>query len=146
MVRDELRAKLAALDETRAAAERELVTVRDRVERLEEFEREAEAVLEVYARVTPAALDALALEQRQQFYWVLGLRVTAHQDAPPEIDGTFVVDGPLGMPEPHRGLDTASGCWSRNTKLPELGFHAVLGDGSREVGIEWAPGQARCGR
>jgi site-specific DNA recombinase len=108
MVRDELRAKLAALDETRAAAERELAAVRDRAERLEEFEREAEAVLEFYARLTPKALDALAPEERQQFYRVLGLRVTAHQDAPPEIDGIFVVDGPLGMPEPLRDLDTAS--------------------------------------
>jgi len=28
-------------------------------------------------------------------------------------------------------------CWSRFTKLPELGFHAVLGDGAREVRFEW---------
>jgi hypothetical protein len=81
--RDELRAKLAALDETRAAAESELAAVRARAERLEEFEREAEAVLEVYAQLTPEALDTLAPEERQQFYRVLGLRVTAHQDAPP---------------------------------------------------------------
>jgi hypothetical protein len=40
----------------------------------------------------------------------------------------------------------AIACDSRNTKLPELGFHAVLGDGAREVRIKWAPGQARCGR
>ena len=27
-------------------------------------------------------------------------------------------------------------CWSRFTKLPELGFHAVVGDGAREVRFE----------
>ena len=31
---------------------------------------------------------------------------------------------------------TAMGCWSRNTKLPELAFHAVVGDGTREVRFE----------
>jgi site-specific DNA recombinase len=108
MSRDELRAKLAALDETRVAAERELAAVRDRAARLEEFEQEVEAVLEVYTRLTPETLDVLTPEERQQFYRVLGLRVTAHQDAPPEIDGTFVTDGPLRVLEPFRSLDIAS--------------------------------------
>jgi hypothetical protein len=108
MSRDELRAKLAALDISRAAAERELAAVRDQAARLDEFEREAETVLEAYTQVTPEALDALAPEQRQQFYRVLGLRVTAHQDAPPEIDGTFVVDGALkAVEQPFRSSDTA---------------------------------------
>jgi hypothetical protein len=31
-------------------------------------------------------------------------------------------------------------CNSRNTKLPELGFHIVLGDGAREVTFEWVIG------
>jgi hypothetical protein len=31
---------------------------------------------------------------------------------------------------------TAIACWSRNTKLPELGFHAVVGDGTRELHFE----------
>jgi hypothetical protein len=136
MDRDELRAKLAALDETRAAGERELAAVRDRVARLEEFEQEAEAVLEAYTQLTPEALDVLAPEQRQQFYRVLRLRVTARQDTPPEIDGTFVADGALEVVEPFRSLDTTSACWSRSTKLPELGFHAVLDDGIREVRFE----------
>ena len=32
--------------------------------------------------------------------------------------------------------DTAIACWSRNTKLPELTFYAVLGDGDRELRFE----------
>jgi hypothetical protein len=31
---------------------------------------------------------------------------------------------------------TAIGCWSQNTKLPELGFHAVLGESTRELRLE----------
>jgi hypothetical protein len=31
---------------------------------------------------------------------------------------------------------TTIACWSRFTKLPELGFHAVLGGGAREVRFE----------
>jgi hypothetical protein len=93
-------------------------------------------VLEAYTQLTPEALDALAPEQRQQFYRVLRLRVTARQDTPPEIDGTFVADGALEVVEPFRSLDTTSACQSQNTKLPELGFHAVLGDGARELRFE----------
>jgi hypothetical protein len=31
---------------------------------------------------------------------------------------------------------TAIACHSQNTKLPELGFHAVMGDSIREVRFE----------
>jgi len=31
---------------------------------------------------------------------------------------------------------TTLACWSRFTKLLELGFHAVLGDGTRELRFE----------
>ena len=97
MDRDELRTKLAALEETRETAERELAALRDRTERLEEFERDAETILEVYTELAPDALDVLTPEERQQFYRVLGLRVTAWPDSPTEIDGVFVVDGPIAV-------------------------------------------------
>jgi hypothetical protein len=35
----------------------------------------------------------------------------------------------------HRGGTTVA-CWSQNTKLPELGFHAVVGDSTHEVRFE----------
>ena len=97
MDRDKLRTKLAALEETRETAESELAALRDRTERLEEFERDAETILEVYTELAPDALDVLTPEERQQFYRVLGLRVTAWPDAPTEIDGVFVVDGPIAV-------------------------------------------------
>jgi site-specific DNA recombinase len=99
MDRDELRTKLAALEETRETAERELAALRDRTERLQEFERDAKTILEVYTELAPDALDTLTPEERQQFYGVLGLRVTAWPDAPTEIDGVFVVDGPIALSE-----------------------------------------------
>jgi uncharacterized protein involved in exopolysaccharide biosynthesis len=99
MDRDELRTKLAALAEIRETAQRELAGLRDRTERLQEFERDAEAILEVYTELASDALDVLTPEKRQQFYKVLGLRVTAWPDAPTEIDGVFVVDGPIALSE-----------------------------------------------
>jgi hypothetical protein len=49
---DELRARLAELGEMRETAERELAALRDRAERIQELERDAEAILESYARLT----------------------------------------------------------------------------------------------
>jgi len=31
---------------------------------------------------------------------------------------------------------TATGCWSQNTQLPELTFHAVVSDGTPELRFE----------
>jgi hypothetical protein len=38
---------------------------------------------------------------------------------------------------------TAVACDSKNTKLLELGFHAIVGDGAHEVRIKWVLGQGR---
>jgi hypothetical protein len=54
MNRDELRTKLAALEETRKTAERALGLMRDRKERLEVLEREKETLLASYAAVLEA--------------------------------------------------------------------------------------------
>jgi DNA repair exonuclease SbcCD ATPase subunit len=83
MDRDELRTKLAALEETRETAQRELAALRGRTERLQEFEQDAEAILEVYTKLASDALDVLTPEKRQRFYRVLGLRVTAWSARPP---------------------------------------------------------------
>jgi DNA repair exonuclease SbcCD ATPase subunit len=141
MDRDELRTKLAALEETRETAQRELAALRGRTERLQEFEQDAEAILEVYTKLASDALDVLTPEKRQRFYRVLGLRVTAWSDAPTEIDGVFVVDGPIALSEALqdnglRELELARRCNIRNTKQFELRFRAVLDGGLREVRFE----------
>jgi site-specific DNA recombinase len=86
---DELRAKLAYLEETRQKAEKELETLKHRRRHLEELERDKDAVLETYARMAPEALDALTPDERHQFYKMLRLRVTAYPDSSLEVSGAF---------------------------------------------------------
>jgi hypothetical protein len=52
---DELRAKLAGLEETRETAERELAAVKGQRESIERMERDKDAVLEHYAPLAPEA-------------------------------------------------------------------------------------------
>jgi hypothetical protein len=86
---DELREKLARLEEQRRAAERELETVHARTERLAGLELEADAVLEQYAEMTTKGLDAFTSEDRHQAYKALRLRVTAHCHGGMEASGIF---------------------------------------------------------
>jgi DNA repair exonuclease SbcCD ATPase subunit len=89
MGRDELKEKLLALEEIRGTAQRELETLRSRRERLEELERDKDALLESYARMTPEALDSLTPEERHRVYGMLGLRATITMDGTLEVSGTF---------------------------------------------------------
>jgi site-specific DNA recombinase len=87
--RDELRAKLAALEETRETAERELRTLRGHSELLENLEREKDAVIENYAGLVPGALESLSPRERHQVYRMLRLKVVAHPDDKLEVSGAF---------------------------------------------------------
>ncbi len=87
---DELAEELAALDETRATAERELEALQGRRKIIEELERDRDALLEYYAGMVPEALDGLTPEERHQIYKMLKLEVTAG------ADGTIEVTGALG--------------------------------------------------
>ena len=86
---DELRAKLAELEETRKTAEKELETLKHRQKHFEELERDKDAVLETYARMAPEALEALTPDERHQFYKMLRLRVIAYPDRSLEVSGVF---------------------------------------------------------
>jgi hypothetical protein len=70
---DELRAKLAALEEPRQLARRELGVLQDRRQRLDYLEREKAALLEHYAGMAPGELDDLGPEGRNQVYKMLGV-------------------------------------------------------------------------
>ena len=93
MDRDELRAKLAALEETRATAQRELEALQGRRERMEELERDRDVLVERYAGLVPEALDALVPEERHRVYKLLKLAVTLHADGTLELSGALG-DGP----------------------------------------------------
>jgi hypothetical protein len=77
---DELRTKLADLEETRETAERELTALKGQRESLEQMERDKDAVLEHYAALAPEALDALTPEQRYGLYKMLRMVAFAHPD------------------------------------------------------------------
>ena len=77
---DELRAKLAVLDETRETARRELDLLEGRREKLAELETGRDALLDHLESVAPEQLGALTPEERHQVYKVLGLQVIARED------------------------------------------------------------------
>ena len=81
---DELRTKLGALEETRTTARRELAALKESRERIEDLERDADALLEDYASMVPEALD-----ERHRVYKMLRLGVTLYADGLAEIAGAF---------------------------------------------------------
>ena len=92
MTDDELDEALAELEETRMTAEEELAAIRGRKEILEELERDRDALLESYAKMTPEALDALTPEERRQVYGMLRLKVEVYADGRMEARGVLSED------------------------------------------------------
>ncbi len=64
--------------------------LRTRHEKLEELQRDKDALLEHYATLAPEALDSLAPEERHQLYRMLRLKVVAHLDETIEVTGDLV--------------------------------------------------------
>src|SRR5918994_762060 len=94
---DELRTKLANLEETRKAAARELATLEDHQESLAKLEGDKEAVLAYYSAMAPEALHSLTPEERQHLYGMLRLRAVQYPDGDvvAELDGA---PGPSASP------------------------------------------------
>ena len=90
MDRDDLRAKLAALEETRETAERELDAIRRRTERLERLERDRDGLIETYASLVPEAIDALGSEERHRVYKMMGLKALLGADGALELSGDVI--------------------------------------------------------
>ena len=84
---DELRARLAALEDTRKTAEGELRTLQRRTEHLARLERDRDGLLETYAELVPEAIDALGPEDRRQAYRMIGLEARLAPDGSLEISG-----------------------------------------------------------
>jgi hypothetical protein len=104
---DELRAKLAGLEEVRATAERELGALRSHREKLEALEQDKEAVLETYAQMALEALDSLTPEERHQFYRMLKLRVVVQPGGRAQVSGAFNSDQGICTLETTSGGDHA---------------------------------------
>jgi len=110
---DELRAKLAGLEETRRAAEAEIDTLRGRIERVEDLERNRDTLLDTYANQVPQKLQELGPEKRQQIYNMLHLKLTISPGGDVEATGVIVEDNILCESGPTSRFTT----WSRSTAL-----------------------------
>jgi len=84
---DELRTKLADLEDTRKTAERELEALRSHQEHIEGLERDHDALMESLAEIVSEALDDLSGAKRNQLYRLLRLEVT------PALEGGYKVEG-----------------------------------------------------
>ena len=91
---DELRAKLAALEETRKTAQRELEALGRRREQIKKLERDRDALLDALMTVAPNALEALESKERLQLYQLLRLQVNNRSDGGLEVSGALDVDTP----------------------------------------------------
>jgi hypothetical protein len=87
---EELRARQAALEETRKTAEQELQALQHRAEHLAQLERDRDSLLESYAGLVPEAIDALRSEERHQTYRIIGLEVHLAPDGSFELSGDVV--------------------------------------------------------
>ncbi len=92
---DELRAKLADLQKVRETAEQELENLRSRKERLEELEKDRDALLESWAELVPASLEALSGLERNKVYRMLNLLVSPSPEGY-EVSGAFCTGEPCG--------------------------------------------------
>jgi chromosome segregation ATPase len=86
---EELDEALAELEATRETAEKELRAIRARREVLENLERDRDALLESYASMPPAALDALSPEERHHVYKMLRLTVEVSSDGSLDVSGVL---------------------------------------------------------
>ena len=90
---DELRTKLAGIQEARETAQRQLAASRSRKERSEELEMDRDALLESLADKVTAGLEALSGAERNKVYRTLRLLVTPAAEGY-EVGGTLCTIGP----------------------------------------------------
>jgi site-specific DNA recombinase len=86
---DDLKARLAELDDARVTAEREIAALEGRIERVRALEEDRDAVLADLEAMAPKVLDCLDPEERHRFYKMLRLRVRLWPDRSMEITGAF---------------------------------------------------------
>jgi hypothetical protein len=124
----ELDEELAALEESRRTAERELKDLRRHKERVDQMEQDRDAVFEHYASLAPEALDSRTPEERNHLYKMLRLKVWLAKSGDLEIEMSGV---------PVDGLDRSSFITQvtvrhapRNGRPSVLYFRALLSEGS----------------
>ena len=110
---NELRAKLAVVEESRKTAQRELETLQNHAERIAELEADRDALLGYYEKITPEALDILTPEERRKFYTMLRLEVILSPDGSTELRGAAFPESPTNVCEPNTPHPSRAGpSWS----------------------------------
>jgi len=84
------------------------------------LERDKEALLDYYAGMTPAALEALTPEERHQVYKMLRLAVEISPD------GSLDISGVLGDSFVSENQDERLGSNIQTLTTPDLMFRALL--------------------
>ena len=84
---EELRARLAALEDARKTAEQELRALQHRTEHLAQLERDRDSLLDSYAGLMTEAIDALGSEERRRAYRIIVLELHLAPDGSLEISG-----------------------------------------------------------
>ena len=85
----ELDEALGELEETRAAAKRELAILRNQQEALKALESDRDVLLEHYAAIASEALDSLIPQERHRLYKLLRITVIVQPDTTLEVSGVF---------------------------------------------------------
>lgn len=128
---DELRERLAGIEDTRLTAQRELGAIRGRSDELLKLQEDAEAILARYEGMAPSALDALASEERRELYAMLELKVYLDKERG------------IRLETPLNGGSSASaeGIWTYAplSDRPALMLRVYIGvGGGRESHLAWA--------
>ncbi|HEX2181692.1 MAG TPA: recombinase zinc beta ribbon domain-containing protein [Rubrobacteraceae bacterium] len=90
---EELRARLAELNEARETAERELAALRGHEEYILALERERDALLDSLEAEAPEALDPLEPGERHHWYRLLRLEADVDKDGNVEVSWSGAPDG-----------------------------------------------------
>ncbi len=92
MTREELRTKLAELDETMNLAEVEIEKLRYHEERLRAMEKGGEELLERYTKLVPKKLENVPLAERRHIYQVLQVSILVPKEGEIRIRLPFLPD------------------------------------------------------
>src|SRR5829696_4666738 len=86
---DDLKARLAELDDSRTTAEQEIAILEGHLEHIRSLEEDRDAVLADLEAMAPETLNCLDAEERHRVYKMLRLRVRLWPDRSLEITGAF---------------------------------------------------------
>jgi len=84
---DELRERLAGIEDERQDTERALEATRHRAEHLERLEQNRSVLLEEYTGTVPEVLDTLPAEERHRVYKIIRLRAVLSPSGDLEMSG-----------------------------------------------------------